>query len=158
MNPRSKIYRTRGFTLLETILASGILLVTMVGTLSMLSLCWGTMARTQEQIYVNRILESRLEEIRDLSFDELEALPSESSFPVLPATSAFGNPINPEVYYTQYEYERYLHGASGTVYLQPLGANLMKVIVTVSWMPAGEEREVTMNTVSYIGRNGVNRL
>lgn len=158
MNPHSTLYRKRGFTLLETILASGILLVTMVGTLSMLSLSWGTMARTQEQIYVNRILESRIEEIRDLSFDELEALPSTTSFPVLPATSAFGNPINPDVYYTQYEYERYLHGVQGMVYLQPLGANLMKVIVTVSWMPAGEERDMSMNTVTYIGRNGVNRL
>lgn len=139
---------------MEVMIAVGIMGICLLGSLSMLNAEWNLIRKTKERLYVNRILESRLEEIRDLTFDELEALEEEIDFAILPATTVFGKTINPYVIDTGYQMD--LQESSGTVYVDTVEAGLKKVTVEVSWR-SGARNQLSLKTATFITRNGVSR-
>ena len=147
--------RRAGFSLVEVMIAVGIFAVAMLGSLLTVNTEWEFVRRTQERLYVSRILESRLEEIRDLTFDELLALTSPVQFAVLPATTIFGRDVNPAVDDTNYK--RDLRNASGQVVIENIGTALQRVTVEVTWDQGIRGGQVSMNTVTYVTRNGVSR-
>ena len=100
--------------------------------------------------------ERRLEEIRDLTFDELLALPTEIDFQVLPATTIFGKPINPDIVQNK-KYEMDLRNASGKVFIDTLAVELKVVTIEVTWNPGLSTCAITMGTTTCITRNGINR-
>ena len=109
----------------------------------------------EERLYVSRILNSRLEEIRDLTFDEIEALPSEIEFAVLPATTVYGKSVNPDVVDDAYRIA--LQSASGKVYIDDVDTDIKKVSVEITWMPTQRSYPVSMSTATYVSRDGVSR-
>lgn len=155
--------RRRGFTLVETMISLSLLAISMVGALSMLSSSWDVLHRTQEKMEVNNILKSVLEELRDFTFDELEALPGTLNFWPSSYGGVFSAYGGSRMYYPtegdsqDYPVFRYLHQAAGTLRLEQLQPNLIKATVEVDWQSIGGEQRVTMSTVTYLSRNGVNR-
>lgn len=155
--------RRSGFTLLETMISLSLLAISMVGALSMLSSSWDVLHRTQEKLEVNNILKSVLEELRDFTFDQLEALPQTLYFWPSSYGGVFYAHGGSRMYYPTegdsqaYPVFRYLHETEGTLRLEQLQPNLIKATVEVDWQSIGGEQRVTMSTVTYLSRNGVNR-
>lgn len=144
-----------GFTLVEVLVATGLFAIVSASSYALLSTEWRVIHHTKERLYVNRILESRLEEIRDLPFDALENLPSEIGFLPLPATTVFGKEINPDA--DDPDYKLGLRNASGTVTIETVATDLKRITVAVAWTAPGEDSPKTMKTATYITRNGVTR-
>ena len=88
-----KSKRPKGFTLIEVMVATIISTIIFTTSLNLLSANWIIIRKAQERIYVGGILEARLEELRDLTFDELEALGEVLVFDVTPAISVTGAPV-----------------------------------------------------------------
>jgi len=155
--------RRSGFTLVETMISLSLLAISMVGALTMLSSSWDVLHRTQEKMEVNNILKSVLEELRDFTFDEIEELPETLYFWPSSYGGVFYAYGGDRMYYPTegdsqvYPVFRYLHQAMGTLHLEQLQPNLMKATVEVDWQSIGGEQRVTMSTVTYLSRNGVNR-
>lgn len=150
----------RGFTLLETMVAAALFALTLMGVLTIMNTQWNVLDKNAERLYVGHVLQSRLEEIRDLTFDELDALPAEIDFEPLPATTVYGKSVNPELGGLEHASDPYaleLREAFGTVYIDPLGPDLRRVTVEVAWKSGFGSSEVTMTSATYITRNGVNR-
>ena len=152
---RRQCHGPLAYTMVEVIVAVGIFGITMIGILPAASGLLSTVKKTESRLYVSRILESRLEELRDLTFYELGALPAEIDFEVLPATTAYGKTVNPDV--VDAEYQVALTDISGEVFINTLAADLISVSVKVTWKPALKVYEVSMDTTTYITRSGINR-
>lgn len=147
--------RTKGFTLIEIMVAVAISSLVLITSLALLSSTWSIIRKSQERIYVVGILEARLEELRDLTFDELDALGTAIAFEVTPVISVTGHPISGVL--EPADFERDLLDATGMVYITNLNADLKNVVLEVTWKMAGGEKESTMALVTDITRNGVNR-
>lgn len=146
---------TSAFSLVEVMLAVAVFGTVILGTLSLV-VSESEISRTsQERLYINRVLESRLEEVRNLTYDELLALPPRLEFDASPATTVLGATINPEI--DTEAYERELTDASGWIYIEVLEPDLAKVDVEVTWIGRASGRPLTMNTATYVARNGVSR-
>ena len=147
--------RPQGFTLIEAIVAIMLFSIMMIGTISALPMAWQTVHRARERLYVAKILEARMEEIRNLTFEELQALPPEFSFTVSPATMVFGIPINPSI--SDQRFRMRLVEARGTVYVDDVATNWKKVTIRVSWRAAGGRNFLSESLCSYIVKYGVGR-
>ena len=158
---KEKCRRSRSreaFTLTEVMVALAISALGIAGGLSMLNSQWNLIRRGQEQLYVGHILESRLEEVRDLTFEELDALPLDFDFEILPALTIYGRPVNPNLVGEGNEaYERELRDGVGKVFIETLDTDLRKITIEVTWKPALSSDSVTAVTTAYVTRNGVNR-
>lgn len=145
----------RGFTLIEAVVASVIAASGLLIGFSVIGTQWRITRVTDEETYITRILESRMEEIRDLTYDELIAQTPESSFNPKPVESIFGEAVNPNAANSDYNLE--LRGASGKIYIQTMEANLRKVTVELTWKHGGMDKTRRRVLTSYISRNGINR-
>ena len=102
--------------MVETLVAVGLFAISMFGSFAVIMTEWSLTHKTEERLYVNRILQSRLEEIRHLTFDELEVLGSEVAFSPMPTTRAFNKDVNPNAASTDYQVN--LRDSSGVVHIQ----------------------------------------
>ena len=152
----SRNCRFAGVSLIEVLVAVSIAAVTVIAAISLLASEWLIIRKTEESLHINRILSSRLEEIRDLTFDELEELPGSITFVPQPALTVFGKAINPEVINLDYQVD--LHDAFGQVIIEDIRQDLKRVTVIITWNIAGRERQAEMRSVTYITRNGVTRV
>ena len=147
--------RKRCFTLVEVMVALTVFALTMTGSLATVGSLWHMISKSQERLYVTRILESRLEEVRDLTFDELTSLPAETSFTVHPALTILGAAVNPDIVDPDYVIE--LTDATGTIYIDSMGTDYRKITVAISWKSGAKGVAMTMATTTYVTRGGVNR-
>ena len=145
----------RGFTLVEVMVAVAVAAVMFLSVLSLLSQQARVVAKTQERLYVSRVLESRLEEMRDLTFNEIAALSSPITFAVVPDIDVYGKTINQAV--ADPEFRRTLQSASGTVTISDVQTDLKRIEVAVTWNSAIQGNQVTMKTATYVTRDGLNR-
>jgi prepilin-type N-terminal cleavage/methylation domain-containing protein len=157
---------SRGFTLIEGMVATAVFAVAITGTVSMVNSCWGTLRQTQEEVYVNHVLESVVESARDLGYPALRdsmhkstetglPLPTYSYFTISPTGVILGQYPNPNIKVT--EFERDLDSASGTILLQQVRPGLLRLSVSVTWRPAFSTRRETLETVTLVTREGVTR-
>jgi len=155
-----------GFTLIEGMVATAVFAVAVTGTVSMVNSCWGTLRQTQEEVYVNRILESVVETARDMGYQALRdsmskdsetglPLPLNEYFTITPTGIIFGQAPNPNIKLT--EFQRDLDSASGTYILQQTKPGLLRLSVAVTWRPACSTRQETLETVTLITREGITR-
>jgi len=161
MNSQTDLERwknRRGFTLIEVMVSVFIFSICLLGTISLISSQWKVLRRTQEQLYVTRILESRIEEIRDLTFDAVIAMDGTTAFPVLPMSEVLGETVNPDIDIE--DYTRTLQESEGLIYVNtPFNGDidLARITVRVSWIPPGEPQGRTLTSVTFMTRNGVGR-
>lgn len=113
------------------------------------------MRRTDEHTYVTRILESRLEEVRDLTFDQILAAPASSTFVPHPAVSIFGQAVNPAA--ANWAYEKDLANAVGNIFIDPVDTDLVRITVEVRWTQATTGRTASRTAATLVSREGVNR-
>src|SRR5688572_8304352 len=93
LRPCSLFGRTRAFTLVEIMVVLMIFGVVMLGCLGLLIAAVRSIRVTREELYVNRVIESTIEEIRDLSWAELIAQPASQGFLTsYPIVNLFGKP------------------------------------------------------------------
>lgn len=149
-------FKRSGFTLVEQLVATLIFSVTATGVYSIVSHQTNLLRKTRERNYVTRIVDSRIEELRELTFDEIEDLPATIEFDVRPAVTVFDEAVNEDI--VDDAYEMALDGPQGFVFIDSPGANLKKITVRVTWQ-AGfiAKRPASMEMVTYITRNGVSR-
>lgn len=147
--------RQKGISLVEVLIATLVFTVALLGTLSLVSSEWRSVQMTQQRLYVNRILESRLEEVRDMTFDSLSAMPEIVEFSVLPAVTIREDLINPSI--VDEEYEMDLHNVAGYASFEEFDENVIRVTLSVTWTPGHQAESETMKTVTLITRNGVGR-
>jgi hypothetical protein len=158
----------RGFSLAETMVAIGVGSLTLTGTLAMLSLQWKLIRRNNEHHYVGHVLESRLEELRDLTFDEVLDLPTEIDFEPLPVVSVYGKTANGDlgIYEgageegeapEQSPYVLMLRDGAGRVNIESLSADLVKVTAQISWKAGYSEETTEVSSVTFITRDGIGR-
>jgi type II secretory pathway pseudopilin PulG len=155
-----------GFTLIEGMVATAVFALAITGTVSMANSCWGTLRQTQEEVYVNRVLESVVESARDLGYPELRNLmykstetglpmPTYHYFYLTPTGAVFGQYPNP--YINRTDFQRELDSASGTIFIQQVRPGLIRLSVSVRWRPAFSQRRETLETVTLITREGITR-
>jgi len=144
-----------GVTLIEVMISVTIFAIALLATFSMVISEWAIVRKTQEQLYVTRILESRLEELRDLTFVALTNLPERINFEVTSIGTVTGEPINPELNDGQYQYP--LDDATGQVIKTQVAPDLFKFEVRIRWKAGGKPAYQTMQTITYIAKNGVSR-
>ena len=147
--------RHKAFSLIEVMVAVSLFAMAILSGMAMLTMNWKIIRKTQERIYVAEIMESRMEELRDMTYDEIVALGATVTFDVSPAVSVEGNPITTIL--ESGDFYRSLSNATGSVYITDLGADLKNVVVEVQWNPAGGSQQSVMSLTSDITRNGVNR-
>jgi prepilin-type N-terminal cleavage/methylation domain-containing protein len=155
MSDRKSARVQRAFTLTEVLIAVLVFGIIILGTLGSSFSAWKLSRRTQERLYVAKILESRLEELRNLTFEELETLPAQFQFPVRPATTTSGNAVNPNIDDEQFRVN--LRAATGVVYVDPVAENWKKVTVRVIWDSAGGANRLSETLATYIVKFGVGR-
>ncbi len=146
----------RGFTLVETMVAIGILGIAMFGSFAMLVHSYSIIRRTDENLYVARLMESALEMTRNLSYTELTAQPSSIEFETdYPVYSLYGKAVNPAAT-ADAEQGMILAGGTGKVEIDEINADLQRVTVSVTWTPfrLGEQ---TRSATTYISRQGINK-
>ncbi len=141
---------------MEMIIAMALLFLIIVGAFALLVSSYGTMRRTQEQLYVNRLLESTLEMTRHLSFEELKAQAANSpvSFNTNSSLIHLYDKVNDSL--DDSGYTMTLQGASGQVIFNQLNENLYRVTASVTYTPF-RLGPTTKKVATYISSNGVNR-
>ena len=122
-------FDSRGFTLLEVIIALGILLVGAVGALSLFSYGFRAITISKHITAATNIARARLEEIRNLPFEDITTVyPDGSVFPV-------ENPSLPE-------------GATWTVsYPDGTEADPLRISLVVSWQEGDRTGRVELMTL-----------
>jgi prepilin-type N-terminal cleavage/methylation domain-containing protein len=157
---------SRGFTLIEGMVATAVFAVAITGTVSLVNSCWGTLRQTQEEVYVNRILDSVVENARDLGYPGLrdsmhkstetgQPIPTYHFFYISPTGVVLGQYPNPNI--NVYDFQRELDSAAGTILLQQVRPGLLRLSVSVTWRPAFSTRRETLETVTLVTREGITR-
>lgn len=146
----------RGFTLVETMIAMTLLGLVLAGSFALLVSSYSTMRRTQETLYVSRILESAIEMTRNLSFEEvkLQAADSPITFDTESSLLPLFGKVNDTVDDEGYQME--LAESSGEVVLEEINENLYRVTASVTWSPF-RLAPSTRTVATYISSNGINR-
>lgn len=145
-----------GFTLVELMFAVGIIGIALFSSTALLIHSYAILRRTDEKLYVTRLMESAVEMTRNLSYDELKAQTWPATFSTdYPVFSLYGKSVNPDAV-NDNQYGLKLHNGQGSIITESLSADLTKVIVKVKWTPF-RFQQVTETAVTYISRKGINR-
>lgn len=136
--------------------AVGIIGVALFSSTALLIHSYAILRRTDEKLYVTRLMESAVEMTRNLAFDELRA----QSWPVTfstdyPVFELYGKTVNSEAT-NDPQYGLKLQDGTGTINTVNISNDLTKVIVKVKWTPF-RLHEVTRTAVTYISRKGINK-
>lgn len=162
--------RRLGFTLIETVIAMALIGLIIAGAFSVIVSSYATMRRTEENLYVNRLLETAIEMTRNLSFADIAGDPANgivgyaSTSPVKFSTKStlltdkhnnilynkgVADPKDPSTAMD-------LSNGAGNIYFQKLNDNLYKVTATVTWTPfrlSSTSRSIT----TYIAKDGIDK-
>lgn len=141
-----------GVTLIEVMIAVMVLSVALLSSMSLVASEWQLVERTQEILYVSQILETRSEELRSFSFDDLEGLEDGTAFELSPFVTLTGEDLIGD---DQEMYEMALREGEGHIYFDVLDQDLIKATVVISFIPARDDNRIYMRNCSYIARNGV---
>jgi Tfp pilus assembly protein PilV len=127
-----------GFTLIEVAVAGSILVLAIIGTLTMASQSFIVTQNVREFSRANQILQQKMEDIRLLSFSNVQALPS-----------TFSDPNDTAGFYTgTIAVDNYRNAPDGSV-------AAVKVTLKVGWTGrGGKSRSATL--VSVFARSGLN--
>lgn len=147
----------RGYSLVEVMVSVGIAGIVIVGTLRSLTYQFGIQDRNRERLYVSHVLQSRLEEVRDLSFENLSNYEPQATFDVSPASMINGMSVNPDIVVDESDFDAALREATGTIYVQEIATGLKRVTIDITWETALSSRPVTMSTTTYISQTGAVR-
>jgi len=155
--PRRASPSPSGYTLVEVMIALAVFALSIIGAFSLLTLQDRMVRKTQDRLYVAQILESRLEELRDFSWADLNSLGAGTTFAVAPAAQISPlYPINPDD--TGTTFTRTLtdleHPPVGTITIADINANLKQVTVKVTWNSGHADQSVYMRLVSYFSSAG----
>lgn len=167
-----KGFRTRkqGITLVETVIAMALITFVLIGAYSLLISSISTMRRTEENLYVTRLLETAIEMTRNLSFADIEGDANlgiagyAASSPISFNTdSTLLTGADGEILYrkgspedTDPQAEKQLSNASGQIFFQKINDDLYKVTAAVTWTPYRLSPS-TRSVTTYIARQGINR-
>jgi prepilin-type N-terminal cleavage/methylation domain-containing protein len=144
------------FTFIEVMVSVAIFGIFAAGTLSLINLQFNIIRVTRERQYVSHILESRLEEIRDLTYEQIDELENRISFTPHPAITIFGREVNPEAINNEYVLD--LYQGQGIVVITQVTSDIKRITVEVSWCSGGKNKPVSMGSSTLITRDGLNRL
>lgn len=158
ISPSSRRRVSLGFTLIEAVLSAAIFASVLLGVLGLAIYGVRTIHGTRERMYISRVLETTIEEARNLSWDELAAQPASQNFDTAhPTVALFGKQVNPGLQQGA-EFASPLKAATGTIFVDDVDANLKKITVQVSHQPyLTKSRSVSYSSVTYISRNGIDR-
>jgi hypothetical protein len=157
----------RGSTLIEAVIAVLILGTAVTAIFALMVHNLAVMRRTDEYLYVDRVLESTLEATRALSFEEVEDWQTSQSGVIdfataYPITNIYGQQLNPGVT-DEPTYGLNLRDGSGRVFIDDVGnpaEELKKITIQVTWRPYGHAQAlpaVTHEIVTYMSRFGIKR-
>lgn len=108
--------RIRGFTLLEVMLASTILIVALCGLLASYVLCFNLTETAKNMTLATNAIQFKLEEIRDYDFNKIAAVYDNTTFTV--SGFAAGQ-------------------ATGTISIENITTDILRVTVSVCWRQRG---------------------
>ncbi|MFT4588025.1 MAG: prepilin-type N-terminal cleavage/methylation domain-containing protein [Candidatus Binatia bacterium] len=137
--------RRSGFTLVEVMVASGILGLVVVALFAGITMCFSTVQLSRENVRATQILQDKMESIRLYNWDQINTsgfIPTSFVEPHYP-----GGSTNSGVFY------------SGTMAIEPApitesySNDLRSVTVAVSWTSDGVPRLRDMQT--YVSRYGL---
>lgn len=168
--PAARLSRVTGFTLLESVVSMVLLGLVLVGAFALLMSSYATMRRTQESVYVTRLLETAIEMTRNLSFPDIAGDPSTgaagyaSVSPVIFQTgSTLLRGTNGEILYskgvpdgTDPEAGMNLRDGVGRIHFQQIEPDLYRVTAEVSYT-SFNGLPMTQRATTYIARQGVSR-
>lgn len=159
-----------GFTLVETVIAMGLLSLIVAGSFALLVSSYATMRRTEESLYVNRLLESAIEMTRNLSFTDIAGDPTTGV-----AGYAASSPISFETGSTMLQDENgavlykkgmpdasdpaaslELPNGSGSIVFEQINPDLFRVTSRVSWTSFRRDT-VEQSITTYIARGGIDK-
>jgi len=147
---------SNGFTLVELMFAVGLIGIALFSSSALLIHSYAVLRRTDEKLYVTRLMESAIEMTRNLGFDELRGqswpITFSTDYPVFPL---YGKSVNPEAN-DDAQFGLKLENGQGTITAENISNDLTKVMVKVKWTPF-RLREVSRTAVTYISRKGINK-
>lgn len=163
---------SRGFTLIEITFASVILALAIIGAFSLIVFSMASIHRNREMQYVNRLIETVMEETRNLSWQELldeQAAHPSQTFDVnraVPGADSsntsddlYGNGICEDVRQrvSQDDFLLPISDATGTIYIDDVAGetNLRKITVEVSYRPYKSSQTTKCTSVTYKSNQGV---
>lgn len=106
----------KGFTLIEVLIASTLLVVALCGLLGAYVLCYNLIETARNTTLATNAVQLKLEEIRDHNFYDIEADYDSTSFTVIGFSA---------------------QNARGAIAVQPVTSDLLRVTVSVSWRQRG---------------------
>lgn len=162
--------QNRAFTLVETVIAVALLAMILLGAFGLMVSAYTSIRRTEETLYVNRLLETALEMTRNLSFADI-AGDSDGD----PAGYAAVSPVpfntastlllgdDDSVLYGKGEpqisdpsHKLNLADSTGEMHFELINDDLYKVTAVVTFTPY-QRQPLTRSVTTYVARNGINR-
>ena len=133
---RGRIVNNRGTSFVEMLLATLILLIVIVGIITLFSKSTVMANQIREHAIVNSTLNERMEEIRNMDYDDILTLPTTFS------TTGFNQ----------------IKNAAGSMTLTDSfsNANIRKVTLTVTWTSSSGRSE-NRSLVCFVTKEGINR-
>lgn len=153
------LHKNKAFTLIETTIAVALFGICLLVGLLLMTFAVKSTRANRQNAYANRVLETTLENIRNLSWTELTAQPTTQSFDVSkPLIPLFGKAINTAIS-TGSEYEELLQDATGTIVIDAVAgrSNLRRVTVNVNRSSVFTKKTIRSSLSTYVSENGIDR-
>lgn len=133
---RSAQKDAKGFTLVELIIGMALLGMIFAGAFSGIKTGFDVLEEARDQTRVAQMLQSELERLRTLNWNDLTALPAQSNIQLEGALA--------QAYRNRYTFTREISSP---------GSDRRMVTVTASWTNSGRDRALTMTTL--YAKNGL---
>lgn len=151
--------KSQGFTLIETVFALLIFAVAMITAFFLMAGSLRNIQANREHAYVARIMESTIENVRNLSWAELTAQPTSQTFDASkPLVPLFGKAINPYAA-NESDFDGTYFAPEGSIIIEtvPGQPDLRKVTVKVAYASGRGNENAFETMTTLISRNGIDR-
>lgn len=148
-----------GLTLVESVVALAIFGVAILTGVLLMSVSLRNIRAERQMAYVARVMESTMENVRNLSWVELTAQPASQTFDATkPLVSLFGKAVN-QLSSKDDDFKGEYFNPTGTISIETVSGlpDVRKITIKVAYKSGFSNVPVSNSLVTLISKNGIDR-